>query len=318
MGDASQAATALLTEHLQYTPLSLIDDIINSVNNIVYQGISSLENGLTATPPARLGFKPSKCPTSPPSGDGDASVDYPEAKQEIEEGLHQLETLLESTVDKNFDKFEIYVLRNILSVPEELPSWIRLSHYENLSYPPPDGAPTQESVHLLRRKVIESQRLRNYLLTEASRNEAVIAQLKGLLTQSNGDAVQPSQSSQHDFSFLTSTPSAKVLNVSASSAAQQPITTNTKFALSQLPALRALLADLRPRLASLQAPRTVIDGARAERREERREYIEQRAKMHLQRHADSSSANNFPAAGKRVEVEEVEALEKVADIFDTH
>ena len=108
---------------------SLIDDIINSVNNLVYQGISSLENGLTATPPARLGFKPSKA--APNSGeDGDASVDYPGAKQEIEEGLHQLETLLESTVDKNFDKFEIYVLRNILSVPEDLAGWIRLNHYQ--------------------------------------------------------------------------------------------------------------------------------------------------------------------------------------------
>jgi kinetochore protein Mis12/MTW1 len=107
----------------------LIDDIINSVNNLVYQGISSLENGLNATPPARLGFKPSKA--TPIAGeDGDASAEYADAKQQIEEGLHQLETLLESTVDKNFDKFEIYVLRNILSVPEELAGWIRLSHYQ--------------------------------------------------------------------------------------------------------------------------------------------------------------------------------------------
>lgn len=56
--------------------------------------------------------------------------DFPEARQEIEEGLHQLETLLNSTVDKNFDKFEIYVLRNILSVPADLVSWMRLGHYE--------------------------------------------------------------------------------------------------------------------------------------------------------------------------------------------
>lgn len=41
-----------------------------------------------------------------------------------------METLLESTVDKNFDRFEIYLLRNILSVPEDLTGWIRLSHYE--------------------------------------------------------------------------------------------------------------------------------------------------------------------------------------------
>lgn len=44
--------------------------------------------------------------------------------------MHQLETLLEATVDKNFDKLEIFVLRSILSVPEELVEWIRLGHYE--------------------------------------------------------------------------------------------------------------------------------------------------------------------------------------------
>lgn len=55
---------------------------------------------------------------------------YPEAKLEIENGLHQLETLLEANVDKAFDKFEIYVLRNILTVPGDLLSWVRLKHYE--------------------------------------------------------------------------------------------------------------------------------------------------------------------------------------------
>ena len=49
---------------------------------------------------------------------------------EIENGVHQLETLLEATVDKTFDKFEIYTLRNILTVPEDLAPWMRLGHYE--------------------------------------------------------------------------------------------------------------------------------------------------------------------------------------------
>lgn len=57
-------------------------------------------------------------------------VDHPEAKDEIENGVHQLETLLEATVDKTFDKFEIYTLRNILTVPDELAPWMRLGHYE--------------------------------------------------------------------------------------------------------------------------------------------------------------------------------------------
>lgn len=97
------------------------------MNNVVYQGITSLENGLFSTPPERLGFSPTaRDNATEPS----TEPEYPECKQEIEEGLHKLETLLESTVDKNFDVFEIYVLRNILSVPEDLANWIRLSHYD--------------------------------------------------------------------------------------------------------------------------------------------------------------------------------------------
>jgi kinetochore protein Mis12/MTW1 len=88
-----------------------------------------LENGLFSTPPEKLGFSPAARDTSSGSTSNDGH-EYPHAKQEIEEGLHKLETLLESTVDKNFDRFEIYVLRNILSVPEDLAAWIRLSHYE--------------------------------------------------------------------------------------------------------------------------------------------------------------------------------------------
>lgn len=37
---------------------------------------------------------------------------------------------MNATVDKNFDMFEIYVLRNVLSVPADLAEWVRLKHYE--------------------------------------------------------------------------------------------------------------------------------------------------------------------------------------------
>lgn len=79
-----------------------------------------------STHPEKLGFKG----VNATGETGAEELEFPEAKQEIEEGLHKLETLLNSTIDKNFDKFEIYVLRNILSVPAELVNWVRLSHYE--------------------------------------------------------------------------------------------------------------------------------------------------------------------------------------------
>jgi kinetochore protein Mis12/MTW1 len=92
----------------------------------VLQTLTSLETGLLTIPPEELGFKAVKSLGE----NGAEEVEFPDAKQELEEGLHKLETLLYSAVDKNFDKFEIYVLRNILSVPAELVNWVRLSHYE--------------------------------------------------------------------------------------------------------------------------------------------------------------------------------------------
>lgn len=106
---------------------TLIDDIINAVNTIVYRGIEAIENGLLGIPFQTLGFANSKKTLS--NGEA-AHNEYPEAQDEIENGVHQLETLLEATVDKAFDKFEIYTLRNILTVPDELAGWIRLGHYD--------------------------------------------------------------------------------------------------------------------------------------------------------------------------------------------
>jgi kinetochore protein Mis12/MTW1 len=68
------------TDYLQ----SLIDDIINSVNDLVYQGVSSLENGLFSTAPDKLGFSPAAHNSAAASALEDGP-EYPEAKQEIEE-----------------------------------------------------------------------------------------------------------------------------------------------------------------------------------------------------------------------------------------
>ena len=108
---------------------------------------------MLSTPPSALGFS-STVPSKPTANthtsnqedgtssksdlysaqvgsEGDPEQDIHErATTEIENGVHALETLLEATVDKTFDKFEIYALRNILTVPEGLGSWLRLGHYE--------------------------------------------------------------------------------------------------------------------------------------------------------------------------------------------
>jgi kinetochore protein Mis12/MTW1 len=131
MASQKDQSTALLTEHLRYTPLTLVDDIINTVNEVSARAIDAAEAGLLSAPPERLGFAArAKAERRKVAKDANGKDVFPEAKQEIEEGAHKLETLLEANIDRNFDKLEIYVLRSVLAVPPELVEWIQLAHYQ--------------------------------------------------------------------------------------------------------------------------------------------------------------------------------------------
>ncbi|OJD22550.1 hypothetical protein ACJ73_06099 [Blastomyces percursus] len=332
----NDTTTTLLTEHFSYTPLSLIDDVINSINNLVYQAISSLEDGLLNAPPERLGF--SHAPDTIPDTDDDGNIQYPEARLEIENGLHQLETLLEATVDKAFDKFEIYVLRNILTVPEDLLGWVRLTHYEKLSLgPTPPNAPTLESITLQRQKLRETRKLQRALRQESDRNGAIIAQLRSIIfrdthhppSADEKEATTPAIHSQTtttststtadapDLSFLLTDPAARRLRIGdATDPSRNPITTNTTFLLSQLHALRTMLSQLQLKLTTL--PQSADDMELDPKREERREYIESRTRMHLVRNGELGRAgegHGVVVAGRKVEADEVRALEGVVEML---
>jgi kinetochore protein Mis12/MTW1 len=160
-------------------------------------------------------------------------------------------------------------------------------------------------VQLLRRKAAASQHLTTSLLAESSQNEAMIAQLKAVTSPRS----QREADKQPNLSFLNSSPSSRAFNISTEQPMQRPLTTNTTFTLSQLPALRALLAELRPKIASLQSAELGFNSARDERRQERRDYIEQRTRMHLDRNRRAYGDNNVSVNGRKVDTEEVEALE---------
>ncbi|KAL8757145.1 MAG: hypothetical protein Q9184_004292 [Pyrenodesmia sp. 2 TL-2023] len=276
----TQQVEALLTEHFRYTPLSLIDDIINTVNTIVYRAIEAIENGLFSIPPQQLGYSPEP-DTSRDTVLPDA--DHPDSKDEIENGCHQLETLLEATVDKTFDKFEIYTLRNILTVPNELAPWMRLGHYEGLSLPLPSDTPTPESILALRRKVQETRKLNLALRSTHARNAATVTQLKSLLSAPQSTSSPSSGSSTRDpsLAFITTHPSAITLGLSLSQTSstrnpKSPLSENAQFFISQLPALKSALEELKPRLKTL--PEKIGDVDWESRREERRAYIEGRVR----------------------------------------
>ncbi|KAF9345660.1 hypothetical protein BGX26_002897 [Mortierella sp. AD094] len=130
----------LLTEHFGFSPLSFVDDVINSVNNMIYQASMALQEYVEV----QMDDMAAR----------DALPENTDVKAECGKCMHKFETLLESSVDKNFDRFELYALKNLFGVPEDVD--IVLPHYEALDFD--IGVEKEqnldEQIEILRRKVI--------------------------------------------------------------------------------------------------------------------------------------------------------------------
>lgn len=120
-----------------------------------------------------------------------------------------------------------------------------------------------------------------------------------------------------DLSFLTGSPAARQLRVGAGGpdSKHAPLTTNTTFILSQLPALQSMLKLLRPKLGSLPRSADLMDVET--KRDERMEYIDSRIRLHLERTGQlgvSGDANPV-VAGRKIDISEAQALENVAGML---
>lgn len=146
MSAPSLQTTALMTEHLGYPPISLLDDIINCVNDILYKCTNAMEKYLLRK----------------------SVVNGTDYSEEIRVGIAQLETLLEHSVDRNFDRLELYVLRNVLRIPEELilSNVFRLKHQKNMVLAKENLRALSESAMKSKAEQIEIELQRNKQLTQ--------------------------------------------------------------------------------------------------------------------------------------------------------
>lgn len=287
-----------------------MDDIINTVNELVFRAINAIESGLSGSSPESIGFR-SPPDTEYPSEEARRDALLERKQTEIDTGIIQLESLLNNIVDKDFDKFEIYTLRNILAVgheEESLARWVRLEHYKNLELDSSTTTITPEELLQQRRKVQETAKLNAMLKAEEARNQAVIAQLHTLTGQQPNNPQQASESADQTsspFSFLTSS--------SHTSTTTQPLSQNLQYTIAQLPALRELLAQLKVSLSSLPAARqTRMDETSLEAK--RRGYINTQSRRALDKRGVDASGRDGEAvagAGRRVAAEEVQGLESV-------
>ena len=249
-------------------------------------------------------------------------------RHEIEAGTHQLETLLFASIDKNFDVFEIYVMRNILCVRPEDRDWIRLSHYQGLDFSsaasspsasPKRDRPTVESVNRLRRRLQASQKLNCMLHAERARNTAMLESLRrlvgplGQIKEEPETETNTTQSKSRPFGFLHNKRGL------TEGGADKPVTTTTAFTLSQLQALRALSSSLRTIMPDLDGGEDEVDGGKKSWRRERLEYVESATRKHLENVRGLDLGKNgevkdgeWDGGGRCLGQGEVEALEKVA------
>lgn len=169
---------------------------------------------------------------------------------------------------------------------------------------------------------METRKLNRALKDERARNEAVLSQLKSILSTvetAKSEGKDDDQTTKPlDLSFLTSSPAARQLRVgvdAGNNVKHSPLTTHTKFILSQLPALQATLENLRPKLASL--PQSMEQMEAKSKRDERKEYIESRIRLHLERAGQLAMGDdgNPVVAGRRIDISEAHALENVANML---
>ena len=218
-------------------------------------------------------------------------------KTEIDNGIVQLESLLNATIDKDFDKFEIYALRNILAVgheEEELAGWVQLEHYKNLDFSRLEHAPTAEQVQLQRRKMHETAKVNAVLKAEEVKNAAILSQLRSLVDSANSDA--------SPFAVLSTSNKSTTQNLSQ----------DVQYAITQLPALRQMISQLKDTLPTTSSARhTEEDEDSVEAK--RRRYVESQASRALKRKAVDREDPDVIAAstGRKIGRDEVEGMEAV-------
>ncbi|KAF2216133.1 hypothetical protein CERZMDRAFT_33192 [Cercospora zeae-maydis SCOH1-5] len=302
MAARDQTTTALLTEHFRYTPLTLLDDIINTVNELVFLIVNAIEEGLGCSSAEELGFELDPETAASLPNDEARQEALAELKQnEIDNGIVKLESLLNATVDKDFDKFEIYTLRNILAVghkDDDLANWVRLEHYKGVDVATAEDAPSPEAVELQRKKLHETAKLNMMLKSEEAKNAAILQQLSALI---GADSKEEGQTSSAPLAFLNAT-----------SGESKHLEQDTQAALAQIPALQKLLAELKDAMQTLQtAKKMKYDEDSAEGR--RRRYLESQSRRALERKGIDleSSGTASLAAGRKMGRDEVAGIESV-------
>ncbi|KAF3118486.1 hypothetical protein TWF703_005338 [Orbilia oligospora] len=255
MSGIDPKTTSLITEHLTFTPLEVVDDIINAANESVYGTVQQLENYLRSSGPSALGYV-AEGSIAETDEDGKELFDDV-AMNEIQQGLHMLEMLMESKVDKAYDQFENINLIKATSIN-------------------PEKDVTPESLAQTRRQLQETTALHRFLKADVSRNDKVLRSLRSLLNPTSKD----------------DSPLAFLLDPNSTANDIKSFGEDTEFAAVQVKELHRVVAELKKQAIDvfgengesdamdLDAP---VPGGLREKQWNRALYVEKMSRRHLEK-----------------------------------
>lgn len=152
----------LVPELLGFSPQMLLDDIISTAAEAILQCIQAMEPFMQRWADARA-INPPTPPTSKDKKKGKRGAERDKEREKedaerdaleaVEQGLVAFSTLLESHTDIAFDFFEAWSMRNIFSLPPDLPIVVPHQRGLDLKPRPEEEAELMADIEDLRRRI---------------------------------------------------------------------------------------------------------------------------------------------------------------------
>ncbi|KAJ2521633.1 hypothetical protein GGI11_000908 [Coemansia sp. RSA 2049] len=156
----SEKTQSLVVEHFGFLPITFIDEIINAANDTIYRATDALSKFVEGE-----------------QGSSEATS----------QAITKAETLLEHAVDKNFDKFELYALRNLFNIPHGLEDYVVMPHQRQDVLASKDAlifaedeAALDKELEEVRKQLVVHNLLKTRLQSDISKVERGIARLRAL------------------------------------------------------------------------------------------------------------------------------------------
>lgn len=183
MASTNYRAMAIIAEQIGIPPITLLDEIVNAINQIMKKATLGLEAYLKRQ---RLAYLNQFQNEGDQQGNNKKQLEEAQRVfnlEAIEQGAVLFDTLCHSQLDQNLDKFEMYLMRNVFKIPDRLvdEGWMLLKHQEYMrsaKLPKLAVKEADKQLQTLVKNINKELQLRKILKVQIAKSKAIITSLK--------------------------------------------------------------------------------------------------------------------------------------------